>query len=113
MAAFYFSAGQIDRHHVLKFAPRFLIFRPVFKNETLSSSFLFSFQNESTTSSAPHYWTFLFHATPPRSQRTDYHGQSVLIVANFASLRGKCPVVWFGTLTETVLFYVAGTRQPA
>jgi hypothetical protein len=37
--------------------------------------------------SAAHYWTFLFHATPPRSQRTDYHGQSVSIVANFAALR--------------------------
>jgi hypothetical protein len=40
-----------------------------------------------------HYWTFLFHATPPRSQRTDYQGQSVSIVADFAALRGKCPVV--------------------
>jgi hypothetical protein len=43
---------------------------------------------------AAHYWTFLFHATPPRSQRTDYHRQSVSIVANFAALLGKCPVVW-------------------
>jgi hypothetical protein len=37
--------------------------------------------------SRPYYWTFLFQATPPRSQRTDYQGQSVLTVANFASLR--------------------------
>jgi hypothetical protein len=42
-----------------------------------------------------HYWTFLFHATPPRSQRTDYQRQSVSIVANLAALRGKCPVVCF------------------
>jgi hypothetical protein len=39
------------------------------------------------------YWIFLFHATPPRSQRTDYQSQSASIVANFAALRGKCPVV--------------------
>jgi hypothetical protein len=40
-----------------------------------------------------HYWTFLFHATPPCSQRADYQEQSVSIVADFAALRGKCPVV--------------------
>jgi hypothetical protein len=27
-----------------------------------------------------HHWTFLFHATPPRSQRTDYQRQLVSIV---------------------------------
>jgi hypothetical protein len=48
----------------------------------------------SSTIVNPHYWTFLFHATPPRSQHTDYQRQSVSIVANFAALRGKCPVVW-------------------
>jgi hypothetical protein len=42
----------------------------------------------------PYYWTFLFHATLPRSQRTDYQRQSVSIVANFAALLGKSPVVW-------------------
>jgi hypothetical protein len=41
-----------------------------------------------------HYRTSLFHATPPRSQRADYQGQSVSIVSDFAALRGKCPVVW-------------------
>jgi hypothetical protein len=53
-----------------------------------------------------HYWTFLFHATPPRSprsQRTDYQRQSVSIVANFAALREKCPVVWFRSGNYAVL----------
>jgi class 3 adenylate cyclase len=37
------------------------------------------------------------HATPPRSQRTDDQRKSVSIVASFAALRGKCPVVGVGS----------------
>jgi hypothetical protein len=52
--------------------------KPIFLSTNATAFFMqiqdWIFDLHKIRSIRSHYWTFLFHATPPRSQRTDYQG---------------------------------------